>query len=88
MGLVSLLSREGEVDIAKRIETGENNILEASVRCRVGIEYMLGLGRDLEIGKFKVRDVVNDIEDEYNFHKIGQKRNYLLKNYLSNEGLR
>jgi len=79
MGLVSLLSREGEVDIAKRIETGENNILEASVRCRVGIEYMLGLGRDLEIGKFKVRDVVNDIEDEYNFHKIGQKRNYLLK---------
>jgi RNA polymerase primary sigma factor len=79
MGLVSLLSREGEVDIAKRIETGENNILEASVRCRVGIEYMLGLGRDLEIGKFKVRDVVNDIEDEYNFHKIGQKRDYLLK---------
>ena len=79
MGLVSLLSREGEVDIAKRIETGENKILEASVRCRVGIEYMLGLGRDLEIGKFKVRDVVNDIEDEYNFHKIGQKRDYLLK---------
>jgi len=79
MGLVSLLSREGEVDIAKRIEAGENRILEASIRCRVGIEYMLGLGRDLEIGKYKVRDIVNDIEDEYNFHKIGQKKDYLLK---------
>lgn len=79
MGLVSLLSREGEVDIAKRIEAGENRILEASIRCRVGIEYMLGLGRDLEIGKYKVRDIVNDIEDEYNFHKIGQKKDYLLR---------
>jgi RNA polymerase primary sigma factor len=39
---------------------------------------MAELGRDLEFGKVKVRDIVNDIEDEYNFHQIGQRRDFLL----------
>jgi RNA polymerase primary sigma factor len=78
MGLISLLSREGEVEIAKRIEAGENQVLDALIRCRVGVEYMIGLGRDLEAGTIKVRDIVNDIEDEYNLHQIGQRRDFLL----------
>ena len=78
MGLISLLSREGEVKIAKRIEAGENQVLNSLVRCRIGIEYIGGLGRDLEVGKVKVRDIVNDIEDEYNFHQIGQRRDFLI----------
>ncbi|UCF71811.1 MAG: RNA polymerase sigma factor RpoD [Deltaproteobacteria bacterium] len=78
MGLVSLLSREGEVEIAKRIETGENQILDALIRCRIGTEYIAELGKDLEAGILKVRDVVNDIEDEYNFHQIGQRRDFLV----------
>jgi RNA polymerase primary sigma factor len=78
MGLVSLLSREGEVEIAKRIETGENQMLDAFIRCRTGIEYIAELGNDLEAGILKVRDIVNDIEDEYNFHQIGQRRDFLL----------
>ena len=64
MGLISLLSREGEVEIAKRIESGENQALNALIRCRVGIEYMAELGGELEAGEIKVRDIVNDIEDE------------------------
>jgi len=78
MGLISLLSREGEVEIAKRIETGENQVLNAFIRCRVGIEYLTELGGDLEAGEIKVRDIVNDIEDEYNLHQIGQRRDFLL----------
>ncbi len=78
MGLISLLSREGEVEIAKRIETGENQVLNDLIRCRVGIEYLTELGGDLEAGLIKVRDIVNDIEDEYNLHQIGQRRDFLL----------
>jgi RNA polymerase primary sigma factor len=78
MGLVSLLSREGEVEIAKRIETGENQVLEGLIRSRVGIEYISELGRSLKEGAVKVRDVVNDIEDDYNLHEIGQRRGVLL----------
>ena len=78
MGLISLLSREGEVDIAKRIEAGENQVLDNLIRCRIGIEYMTELGRDLEAGEVKVRDIVNDIEDEYNLHQIGKRRDFLI----------
>ncbi|NVM24879.1 MAG: RNA polymerase sigma factor RpoD [Desulfobacterales bacterium] len=78
MGLISLLSREGEVEIAKRIEAGENQVLNALIRCRLGIEYLTELGRDLEAGTVKVRDIVNDIEDECNLHQIGQRRGFLL----------
>jgi len=78
MGLISLLSREGEVEIAKRIETGENQVLFDLIRCRVCIEYLTELGGDLEAGVIKVRDIVNDIEDEYNLHQIGQRRDFLV----------
>ncbi|HUU41068.1 MAG TPA: RNA polymerase sigma factor region1.1 domain-containing protein, partial [Desulfatiglandales bacterium] len=78
MGYISLLSREGEVEIAKRIETNENQVINALFRCRAGLEYIKDLGRDLEAGTIKVRDVVNDIEDEYNVHQIGERRDFLL----------
>jgi RNA polymerase primary sigma factor len=78
MGLISLLSREGEVEIAKRIEAGENQVLDGLVRSRIGLEYITELGRSLQEGTVKVRDVVNDIEDDYNTHEIGQRREILL----------
>jgi RNA polymerase primary sigma factor len=78
MGLISLLSREGEVEIAKRIETGENLVLDTLIRCRIGLEYMTDLGKYLEAGTLKVRDIVNDIEDEFNVHQIGRRRDLLL----------
>ncbi len=78
MGLISLLSREGEVEIAKRIEAGEEQVLAALIRCRLGVEYISELGEELEKGNLKVRDIVNDIEDEYNLHQIGKRRDFLL----------
>ena len=44
MGCISLLTREGEVDIAKRIEKGENDTLNLLLKCYVGIEYIIDLG--------------------------------------------
>jgi RNA polymerase primary sigma factor len=87
MGLISLLSREGEVEIAKRIETGENQVLNALIRCRIGLEYMFELGTNLEAGRLKVRDIVNDIEDDFNAHRIGQRRDLLLSFINKMKGL-
>ena len=45
MGCISLLTREGEVEIAKRIEAGEREALHALLKCCVGIEYIIELGQ-------------------------------------------
>ncbi|MFB0532948.1 MAG: RNA polymerase sigma factor RpoD, partial [Desulfatiglandales bacterium] len=76
--LTSLLSREEEGELAKRIESGENQVLNALIRCRIRVEYTTALGWDLEAGRIKVRDIAHYIEDEYNLHQIGYRRDFLL----------
>jgi RNA polymerase primary sigma factor len=48
MGKVSLLTREGEVEIAQRIEEGENGILFSLLEIPYGFEITLGLVKELE----------------------------------------
>ncbi|MGD9082520.1 MAG: RNA polymerase sigma factor region1.1 domain-containing protein, partial [Desulfobacterales bacterium] len=50
MGLVTLLSREGEVVIAKEIEAGEQEILKALIDTTIGVECILELGQKIESG--------------------------------------
>ena len=50
MGTVPLLTREGEVEIAKRIERGQNRVLKALSRSPIVIRELLALGEDLEKG--------------------------------------
>jgi RNA polymerase primary sigma factor len=64
MGSVSLLTREGEVEIAKRIEAGELEILRALLASRLGTMAIVELGDRLETGKTKVKDVIRGVEDE------------------------
>jgi len=80
MGAISLLSREGEVEIAKRIEEGEKEVLSKLLQCNVGIEYIIDLGEKLKEGKVKLRDVINDLEDDYNnyYKQLGEKRESLI----------
>lgn len=64
MGLVSLLTREGEVKIAKRIEKGERQIISALLESSLCAQEILSLGEALEQGTIRIRDVVRDIDEE------------------------
>jgi len=74
MGCISLLTREGEVEIAKRIEAGEKEALRALLKCCVGIEYIIELGERLREGEVKLKDVINDLDDEENHTHIGERK--------------
>ncbi|HEY7515308.1 MAG TPA: RNA polymerase sigma factor region1.1 domain-containing protein, partial [Vicinamibacteria bacterium] len=64
MGSVSLLTREGEVEIAKRIEEGEKEILAAVLSSSIAIREILDLGERLRKAKIRVREIVKDAGDE------------------------
>ncbi len=53
MGSVSLLTREGEVEIAKRIEEGEKEVLRALLACRLAVADILDMGNRLRTGKLR-----------------------------------
>jgi RNA polymerase primary sigma factor len=64
MGSVSLLTREGEVEIAKRIEDGERRVLQVVLNSSVAIEEILQLGDKLRKQKIRVKEVVKDADEE------------------------
>ncbi len=64
MGSVSLLTREGEVEIAKRIEDGESKIFTVILNSHVGVQEILEIGENLRRGKLRVKDVVRDLDKE------------------------
>jgi RNA polymerase primary sigma factor len=51
MGMVTLLSREGEVEIAKKIEQGEQDVLKALLETSLGVKYILEFGDLIEAGR-------------------------------------
>jgi RNA polymerase primary sigma factor len=63
MGLVSLLSREDEVDIAKQIEAGEQEVLRTLVQSTVGVEKIISLLGPLSRGDMRLRDVLRDVDE-------------------------
>ncbi len=64
MGSVSLLTREGEVEIAKRIEEGEKAVLTAVLGSSLAIKEILDLGERLRKGKIRVREIIKDAGEE------------------------
>jgi RNA polymerase primary sigma factor len=64
MGSVALLTREGEVEIAKRIEEGENEILESILNSPIAVREIIDIGERLRNHKIRVKDIVRDAEDE------------------------
>ncbi|MFW6323808.1 MAG: RNA polymerase sigma factor RpoD, partial [Desulfovibrionales bacterium] len=64
MGAVGLLDREGEVVIAKKIESGEMEVLYALVEVPVAVEELITVGEDLKKGNIKLKDVVKTIEED------------------------
>jgi RNA polymerase primary sigma factor len=64
MGTVPLLTREGEVEIAKRIERGQLRVLKAISRSPIVIREILAIGDDLKRGVRSIKEVVTFDEEE------------------------
>ena len=67
MGTVSLLSREGEVEIAKKIEEGEKQVIGEALSCPLALRYILDLGDKLAGHEIRVRDVIEDADEEADY---------------------
>ncbi len=59
MGIVPLLTREGEVSIAKRIERGQIKTQKAISRSPIAVEELLKVGELLAAGRLNIREIVN-----------------------------
>ena len=64
MGSVSLLTREGEVEIAKRIETGEKEVIEAVLNSPLTIKEIIQFGERLRSKKVKTKELAQEMEEE------------------------
>ncbi len=64
MGSVALLTREREVEIAKRIEAGELEVLEAILDSPVAVQEIVSVGERLRLRKIRVKDVIRDGEED------------------------
>ena len=64
MGSFPLLTREGEVEIAKRIESGKRDVLRVVLNCPIAVRDVINLGGALHNGKIEIREVTNEIDDE------------------------
>jgi len=58
MGIVPLLTREGEVTIAQRIERGQIKTQKAISRSPIAVERLIQLSDDLQAGKYTIRETV------------------------------
>ncbi len=64
MGTVSLLSREGEVEIAKKIEEGEKQVFDEVLSSPLALNYVLDLGQKLAEHEIRVREIIKEEGEE------------------------
>ena len=64
MASVALLTRDGEVEIARRIEAGEREMIRGVLGCPYALRRVLALGDRLRAGEVRLRDLVRDETDE------------------------
>ena len=63
MGNFQLLSREQEVEIAKRIEAGEQEVEEEVLKSPVTLDFLINLGDRIEAGEADLRDIFEESEE-------------------------
>jgi RNA polymerase primary sigma factor len=84
MGTISLLTRKGEVEIAKRIEAGQQEVISAVANCSVTVNEIIALGEQIkseELSVFKISTVAEPEEKNEDFEKKETKK--FLKNIKS-----
>ncbi len=79
MGLVSLLSREGEVDIAKKIEEGAREGMDAVFGVDISIKDVVDIGVKLKNGTLRIKNVLDNLEDEEGFVEEEKHRERILR---------
>jgi RNA polymerase primary sigma factor len=70
MGSFPLLTREGEVEVAKKIENGQQELLRVVLSCPISIKEIITLGKVLRSGKTRVSEVTKEIEEEETNPKV------------------
>ncbi len=80
MGAAPLLTREGEVEIAKRIERGRLAVRKAVSRCPLIVKEFLTIGDGLSTGDLSIRDVVVLNVDEISEELLLSKTEEVVKN--------
>ena len=73
MGTISLLTRKGEVEIAKRIEAGQDEVLSAVANCGVTIREFVSLTKQVKTGEIKIFDIIQATEPEDGKEAAGKK---------------
>src|SRR5690348_819870 len=79
MGLVPLLTREGEVALAKRIERGRLLVLKTITRSPIVIKELLEVAKDLREGTRTIKEIVVFDDEELSEEKIENKTRKILK---------
>ena len=73
MGTVPLLTREGEVAIAKRIERGQNLVLKTISRSPIVLKELLAVAKDLRKGARSIKEIVQFDDEELTEEKIEEQ---------------
>jgi RNA polymerase primary sigma factor len=79
MGSVPLLTREGEVVIAKRIERGQLVVMKAITRSPIVIKELIAIGDDLRKGARSIKEIVQFDDEELTEAKIAKKTKQTLR---------
>src|SRR5216117_2747197 len=79
MGTVPLLTREGEVTIAKRIERGQLVVMKSITRSPIVIKELIAVGDDLRKGVRSIKEIVQFDDEELTEEKIANKTKQTLK---------
>jgi RNA polymerase primary sigma factor len=93
VGVFPLLTREGEVETAKRIENGQREVLRVVLNCPLAVREVINLGNALRTGKVHLRELTSDAGEEdmtAEEEKIQKRRFLALFNKIEKEedGLR
>ncbi len=77
MGTVSLLSREGEVEIAKKIEKGEKQVMDEVLSSPLALRHVLEMGERLSRHEVRVRELIENGDDDLDYlenEEVHEKR--------------
>jgi RNA polymerase primary sigma factor len=88
MGIVSLLTREQEVAIAKRLERGNLRVLKTVSRSPLVLKELIAIGAELRMGTKSIKEIVQFNDEELTADKIEDKARHTLRTIDKIEKLR